>query len=155
MAQVTARLKRFSRDEGGAVAILFGLSCICLMLVAGLAIDSARFHNISSKVQDSLDAATLAGAKMLADDNNSDTEVRDAAQKYFDSSIATAGITLQNIDTLDVAIDRTNSTVSATVNATVPTVFGGLAVQRKLAGRTQKSQGTEDMKQMERAVGVG
>lgn len=152
MAQVSARLKRFSRDEGGAVAILFGLSCICLMLVAGLAIDSARFHNISSKVQDSLDAAALAGAKMLADDNNSDTEVRDAAQKYFDSSIATAGITLQTIDTLDVAIDRTNSTVSATVNATVPTFFGGLAFQPKLAVLTQNSKVTYDMKHIELAL---
>lgn len=145
-------LNHFRRDEGGSVAILFGLSCICLTLIAGLAIDSARFHNISSKVQDSLDAATLAGAKMLADDNNSDNDVKAAAQKYFDSSMNTAGITLTSVQPLDVAIDRTNSAVTATVNATVPSFFGGLAFQPKYAVLTQNSKVVYDMKHIELAL---
>ncbi len=140
---------RFKDDDRGTVAVLFGLSCICLMLVVGLAVDSARYHNITSKVQDSLDAAILAGAKLLPNDDANDTDIQTRAQAFFDTAIASAGVKLTSIEDLQLTIDRPNSTVSANLSATVPSLFGGLAFQPKQALLTQSSKVVYDVKPIE------
>lgn len=152
MTGARTKLSSFTRDQNGSVAILFGLSCICLMLVAGLAVDSARYHNITSKIQDSLDAAALAGAKILAIDDSTDADVKNTAQAYFDSAIASAGVELATMDKLSFNIDRNTSTVEAILNATVPAYFGGLALQPKLANISQSSKVQFDMKHIELAL---
>ena len=52
----------FARDRDGSVAVLFSLSCVVLFALIGLAVDTSRYHNYSGQMQQSLDAAALAGA---------------------------------------------------------------------------------------------
>jgi Flp pilus assembly protein TadG len=56
---------RFARDEGGAVIILVAFVVIVLCLVAGVAIDAARGYLLKSRLSGALDAAGLAGARVM------------------------------------------------------------------------------------------
>lgn len=55
----------FRRSREGSVAIVFAISITGLMGMVALAVDLARAYNVSSKIATALDAAALAGAKML------------------------------------------------------------------------------------------
>lgn len=142
----------FARDEQGAVAILFGLAIIALMLISGIAVDSARFHNVSSKIQDSLDASALAAAKLLPDETASDADIEERAQAYFNHAIASAGVQLTSLEKLELQIDRGNASIAANLSATVPSLFGGLAFQPKTAIISQSSKVVFDMKKVEVAL---
>ncbi len=52
----------FSRDTRGAVALLFGLAAVPVILAAGAAIDFYRVEAARAELQASLDASALAGA---------------------------------------------------------------------------------------------
>lgn len=58
-------IRRFSRDESGAVIILIGLTIVVLALFAGIAIDAARGYLLKSKLTGALDAAGLAGGRVM------------------------------------------------------------------------------------------
>ena len=73
----------FARDTGGAVAILFGVSCVVLFGLIGLAVDTSRYYNYTSHMQQALDAAALAGAKLLPDDQVNDGEIESARDRVF------------------------------------------------------------------------
>ncbi len=55
-------LARFRRNVEGGVAIIFGLSAVCLLLIGGVALDFERLNQTRTSLQDSLDAALLAAA---------------------------------------------------------------------------------------------
>lgn len=58
------RARRFQRDESGAL-IVFGLMVMVLMLmIGGLAVDLMRYENTRTKLQNTLDRATLAAASL-------------------------------------------------------------------------------------------
>ena len=79
--------EKFRASTKGSVSILFGVMSISLMLLMGLAIDTARFYDLSNRVQASLDAASLAGAKLLIDETLTDADIKARAQAYFDSKV--------------------------------------------------------------------
>ena len=60
-------LKQFSRDNSGNVAIMVGLSAIPLMFGAALSLDYGAWINQKSVLTAAADAASLAGARELAD----------------------------------------------------------------------------------------
>ena len=62
-------LRNFRKDERGAVAVMFGISVMALFGIIGLAIDSSRVYNVHSKMMAALDAAALAAAKLLDDED--------------------------------------------------------------------------------------
>lgn len=71
-------LRRFSRDEGGAM-ILFGLMLLVVMfMVGGLAVDLMRYENQRVEVQQTADRATLAAASM-----RQDLDPRSVVEDYF------------------------------------------------------------------------
>jgi len=52
----------FSRDTGGAVALVVGLTAVPIILAAGAAVDFYRAGAAQAEIQASLDASALAGA---------------------------------------------------------------------------------------------
>lgn len=124
----THTLKSFATDDRGAIAIIFALSAMVLFMMTGIAIDSSRAFNVSTKVQNALDASALAAAKLLDQDQNaSDQEIIDQAQTIFDSyadNLRAAGTTLVNFVATP---DRNESTVETQVDVSVTTIFGRLA----------------------------
>ena len=120
-------LDRFARDERGVVAVLFALIAIVLFLAVGLAIDMIRYTHASSKVAAAIDAAALAGAKGLRLQNMSDAEVNTVVKNVFDANLSGTGTEIPTINTFDVEINRSQSSVRLTVDAELPTIFGGFA----------------------------
>lgn len=119
-------LKRLHDDSRGSVAIVFGLSIVVLLLGAGAAIDSARVYNIRTKVQSALDAASLAGAKLLESENLSDSEISATAQKYFASELEHIGVGQTTIANFRAVIDRTASSVTAQADVHIATLLAQL-----------------------------
>ena len=142
-------LYRFANSERGSLAILSGLSFLVLCLAMGLAYDSSRLNNVTTRVQAALDAAALAGAKMLDDDNSTDSEVINVAQAYFDAhrpDIVMNGLQLPNIV---VTPDRSNSSVSVTISGSISSLFGSLAQLSPRLNFTRVSETTYKTKKIE------
>ena len=55
------RAQRFGKDRSGATIMFFALSFVPMAFAAGMAIDYAGALRLKSKLQNSLDAAVLAG----------------------------------------------------------------------------------------------
>lgn len=127
MSKILSYVRKFNGDQGGSVAILFAVSIIALMLVAGLAIDSARFHNVSGRMQAALDAAVLAGAKLLSDETSTVADIENMTQAHFSAAIQTIGVNSSDIQPLTISVDRTASEVSANATAQMPSFFSRLA----------------------------
>lgn len=128
MSRLRLALARFHADRSGSVAVIFGLGCLCFFVIVGLAVDTTRYYNLASKIQDSLDAATLAGAKRLDDDTMSDADIVALTRRHFDAEVATLGVRATEIAPLEVAVDRSGSTVEATSQSMVKSMFGPLVM---------------------------
>ena len=114
----------FVEDENGTVLMLFGLCFMVLMMVAGLAVDSARGYRTASDGAAALDAAALATAKALRLENPTDDEVRDLAQKFFAANLRQNGRTSATYEALGVEIDRELNLVRLSVDLKLPTTIG-------------------------------
>jgi Flp pilus assembly protein TadG len=119
---------RFRHDANGSVAIVFALLITALFGICALAVDVARAFNVSSKVGAALDAAALAGAKLL-DSGATDAAIKDRAQQFFDTHIRTLHIHATSVSNFDAAIDRTNATVTTNVEVAMGTTFGKMLGQ--------------------------
>jgi Flp pilus assembly protein TadG len=121
------RPQSFVADSRGTIAIIFSLSFLALSVAIGLAVDSSRAYNVSTRVQNALDAAALAGAKLIDEDGITAAEIHDEAQRYFETQIASAsadGLRLSNFRT---NVNLQTNTVEALVDVSMPTIFGALA----------------------------
>jgi Flp pilus assembly protein TadG len=127
MLTLRDRLRRFADDASGAVAILFGLGVIVLSMVVGLAIDSARFYNINSRIQAALDNAALAAAKVMNADGSTPHEIREAASSFFEVQFRNMSINGGDMSNFHVNFDRREGTVETRVDVSVPTMLGALA----------------------------
>ncbi len=61
----TETLRRFRDDQRGAVVIFFAASVMLLLGIAAIAIDLSYLYSLRGKLQNTADAAVLAGAKEL------------------------------------------------------------------------------------------
>ncbi len=97
-------VRRFARNNAGNITILFALCSLIVLGAAGLGIDSLYRANVRSHVQESLDAAVLAGAKK-------DTGKIATAQRIFDAAI--------NDPSSPISSTRVNVSFNATDNGGV------------------------------------
>ncbi len=121
-----AWIRKFASDRRGATATLFGFTSVMLMITIGVALDSARLYSISDKVRNALDAAALAGAKLLDEDGATDTDVSARVLAYwstYKSQIEKASVIL---GTPQVATNRSDYSVSVSVDVNYDTAFGKL-----------------------------
>ncbi len=152
MRKLMTNSQAFTRDERGSVTILFGLSCIVLFGVMGIAIESARYQDVASRAQAGLDGAALAGAKLLGDDDVSTSDIQDRAKQYFDAVIATFGVDTASISPLQVAVDRTTGAVESSVQIKVPNFFGTIMGLDRLTTINRASKVVYDMQKTELAL---
>lgn len=77
-------LRRFRRDEGGNVFILFGATAIPLLLVMGGAVDVTRYLRYKAELSNAVDSASLALAREHADytEEQADTFVTDYVNAF-------------------------------------------------------------------------
>lgn len=79
------QMRRFQNDTSGVIAILFALSVIPILLVAGSALDFVQANDAKGKLQAALDAGALAAATAA---NLTDEERVDLAKKAFETNFA-------------------------------------------------------------------
>ena len=123
----TSITTRFAADERGTIAMIFSLCIFVMFGVAGLAIDVGRLYHAGNKISAAIDAAALAAAKGLRLNNLNDAEVKEVAERYFNTDILGSGGNYAKINGFNVQIDRTKGSVGVTVDAVVPTIFGRVA----------------------------
>ncbi len=116
----------FNKSEDGAVAIIFGLVAIILVMMTGLAIDVGRVMHAERKLTGAVDSAALAGAKALKTPGATDAMVRTVAQTYFQKNMEGGG-SYAVVTAVNVQVDRSNNSVTVDVDGSVPATFGQLA----------------------------
>jgi Flp pilus assembly protein TadG len=117
------QLTIFCRNTRGSVAIIFSLSVLALVGIVGLAIDASRAYTVSMRVASMLDAAALAGGKLLQREDATETQIGEAVAAYFNlhaSKKLFPGLELKN---LHITADRLNSKVGVNVDINMETTF--------------------------------
>ncbi|MEO0881880.1 MAG: pilus assembly protein TadG-related protein [Pseudomonadota bacterium] len=116
------------RSESGATAIIFALSLLPILLLAGYAVDIRRATIAKSALQNALDAAVLAGALEYSrgaflDPGQREANTGDVVDDIFGIDISGNGGVLSS-QSVSFAIDGDG--VRGTASGNVPLIFGGL-----------------------------
>lgn len=141
---------RFVRDQRGATAIIFGLVLIPVIGIMGLAIDGWRAVNASTAAAGALDAAALAAAKGIAEENLTDAEAEDQARNYFNANFKSGahGVSLNG---LQVSTDSGTRTVTVTADFAVETTFSKIFHVNQFA-MNRAATATYDSRDLELAM---
>lgn len=126
-------LEKFKSDEGGNIAIIFGLMVIPFLMVAGMAVDYGRGMVAKQKLQVALDNAVLAaGSLRLA----ADADRKALGKAYFEANFPAAEYGLTVPSNL---IEINNNVVSANQSLKVKTAF--MQVAGLMPGQSGKTPG--------------
>src|SRR5262245_30365165 len=83
----TRSVSQFRRDRSGNVAIIFALMAVVLMLAMGAAIDFGRWMHARGQTASAIDAALLAGGRVLQTNNTDVAAAIDAAKKFYAQNV--------------------------------------------------------------------
>lgn len=109
--------RRFVKDERGAVAILVAGGIIALIGVVGLGVDTIRGYIVQSRLSSALDAAGLAGARVMYSDTRDDD-----IQMYFDANFPD-GFMDATVTGPTISVSSDNSVLTLTASADIDTSF--------------------------------
>lgn len=121
LRMVMRLLQAYRSDSRGVTAVIFALSSMVLIGMVGAGIDYGRLNVLRSQAQSATDAGVIAGGntlKLAHQDTQSVTGVIERtirANARFNPGAAA---------TIQISISSDRSTVTASVQETVPLVFG-------------------------------
>lgn len=141
---------QFFSDRGGNIAITFAFVSVAIFLSVGLAVDFSRSMVEKTRINNALDAASLATARALSIGEVAETG--DAAETYF-KAIFAANLGVDDLDASDYsvtnfAIDPTGQTVSATADYDQSLTFmrvGSSQTTQVVASKSAASYGIGDI----------
>lgn len=107
---------RFLVDRSGGIALLFGLTIVPLMLIAGLAADYTRGLSVKHQLQGAADAAALA-----AKGSGEDAQV--AAQAAAEAFARANAVALNGATLGPVSVTHTTDGVRVDLTASLPTTL--------------------------------
>lgn len=119
--RVRERMGELAGDTRGSVAIIFALIGVSLCLFVGAAVDLGRWLQARNQSVAALDAAVLAGARVLQLDEHDLTGARAAAQQYFREN--TMGRTPVENETVVFSPADNNSAFTGTNKSFIQTTF--------------------------------
>ncbi len=122
----TVKRKQCTADTCGSVAIIFAL---CMSVIFGgvaLVIDLNMAYGAGTTLAKMLDAAALAGAKMLSQDDVTDAQIMERVQSFVSAQAPINGIPASQFANLTISIDRTTNTVKVNGVGTVQTRFAAV-----------------------------
>ena len=125
--KIKALLRNFRNDNGGTVAILFGISVIVLAGIVGLAIDSSRLYNVRAKMNEAVDAAALAAAKLFDKQGATDAEFQAIAEAYVNAYMNRQHIDRASWSNVRTDVDPTAGAVTVTADVKLVSLFGGIS----------------------------
>ena len=74
--------RRFARDRRGTVAVFLAAGVLPLVAVLALATDAARGYMVKARLSQAVDAAGLAAAKVIFDDQ----DMKNDAKRFRDAN---------------------------------------------------------------------
>lgn len=126
--------------QSGSIAIVFALSLSAFFALLALSIDSSNSYRMRSALQESLDAAALAGARAAA----TGRDAREAIERYLASNWsannAEAGFSL---DRLEITESEIRLAASSKARSYFSSVIGGRGFELKV--QSQVSFGIGDV----------
>jgi Flp pilus assembly protein TadG len=125
MAYRNSKVQAGIENTDGSVTIMFAFCASVILLSLVVSVDYARAILVSQKLTLALDAAALAGAKLLDVDGISDGAVKDRANKFFAAEVTNIGSQRVTYSLMSPDVNRSQSTVKTEVAATIKTYFGG------------------------------
>ena len=111
--------RRLARDRKGAIAPIFALVAVPLILAAGVGIDVSRVVSSRNNLQDALDAAALALGRMPQ--TTPLATMKQQAQYWVSANLAD-----KNIGTVTVNVAIANGVIDVSGASTIPTAVVGL-----------------------------
>ena len=106
---------RFGRAEHGSVAVVFAISAVVLIGIAGVAVDYSRWYNTRTSLQAAVDSAVLGSAHLVADSSANDDNIKVDLKRYM----AQNGFAAGKLSAFQATIDRTNDTLALTASVDV------------------------------------
>jgi Flp pilus assembly protein TadG len=122
--------RRLRHDERGSVAMLFAFMLVALCLFIGAAVDFSRWLQARHQTIAAMDAAVLAGGRVLQLDDKNIDGARAAAALYYTENVK--GRTPVIKDTIAFNPIENNTAFVASGNAYIKTAFLGLANIKEL-----------------------
>jgi Flp pilus assembly protein TadG len=130
-SDITQQLQRFGTDKRGAVAILFGLSLVPIVLLTGAAIDYGRASAARTELQSAIDAASLHGTKIQQGLSDADLslKLRQMTNANFNSNTnaVISAFNMNRVDTTDPVTGRRMREIAITAAAEVDNKFMKIA----------------------------
>lgn len=139
------RLAALLRDRRGAVAMLAGLAMIPLLTMAGAAIDLTRLYLLHSRLVTAVDAAALAGARVI---NELDRDVQ--IQRWFwanftrEAAGGRTGYLGAEVTSFAISVDPESRMVRVRVRAALPTTVLRLFGQDVLLASVDQAARRQD-----------
>ena len=115
------RVRSFSDDASGGVAVMFALMFVALALFVGAAVDLGRWTQARSQTMSAMDAAVLAGGRALQLNEDDVEGARAAAQRYYAENTKDRMPVVEDTITFGMTDDKTGFAASG--NAYLPTTF--------------------------------
>ncbi|MGE0765436.1 MAG: pilus assembly protein TadG-related protein [Hyphomicrobiaceae bacterium] len=138
-AETTAPSKRllrgvraFGRNEKGSIAILFGLTSFIVMALVGGAVDYGRAVTARNQMQNSIDAAVLAAARVWQTDHDLALAEQKAKDYYTNNQPKSveSSVTAFNAD-----LQRSAITLTASGKLATPFLAAAAAIGKTLTGK--------------------
>jgi Flp pilus assembly protein TadG len=119
LTSILAIARRFRRDEGGNVFILFGACAVPLLLLMGGVIDLARYSRYKMELANALDSAALALGR------KGEEYTEEQAKEFVQNYIASFGLTDSyfTLDEDDYIVTKTEEGFQVTAVGSVATIF--------------------------------
>lgn len=119
------------KDDRGAVAVMTALALVPLLGMVGLGVDAGRAYLVQSKLSQALDAAGLAGGRVMFD------STRDAdAQAFFNANFPSNYLGAQ-ASPLTIAADAAGENLTVSASATLATGLMQLVGQKLVTVRSE------------------
>lgn len=124
-------IQNFRKEEGGSVAVAFGVASMALLLLAGLAVDLSRVSNVQQKLFNAGDSTSLAIGRAMLEGKLSDAELLELGQKYYTENVRLA--TQQStVAPPKITFNRTTGEVNVIGSSTVKMTLGALSSTKEM-----------------------
>lgn len=128
----SATLGKFSRDEHGGVAMIFGVMLLVISIFAGAGIDVSRSVSARSKLSNALDTAVLTAARGLTLGVLDEKDVEKELNRMFAANVTDALLAEAKPVIASFSFDRKNSRIQASAAASLPATLIQLAGIKKI-----------------------
>jgi Flp pilus assembly protein TadG len=120
-----------ARSQCGQILVLVAISMMVLIGLVGLTIDSGLAYGVKAKLASAVDAASIAGARALAEGVDDDARIaaaRSSAKAYFAANIPAVFLGAQRVELTDQMISAVHDatgywTITVTGSVVMPVTF--------------------------------